>query len=224
MANRPVFTISEHENQFFLETGVDFTFYNGFAAAQKSKSIWSLHESAKALGFEHILEVSTKSDNILGWKLSAFNLMVDLNDGKKIPLECAFQGSKVFKDNIQYKDIYFKSAIEAKKDIRLKNSGEIIGFNFLGKFWENTPKTAFYDWLYIWTLYKNYPEIIKILTNHKSFTDIEFNPKKSLNCQARSCAILVSLVRKNLLHKAMNSKETFMNIIYKKEPYQGSLF
>ena len=31
------------------------------------------------------------------------------------------------------------------------------------------------------------------LLSYRAFTDIEFNPDKSFNCQARSCALLVSL-------------------------------
>ena len=31
------------------------------------------------------------------------------------------------------------------------------------------------------------------LLTYRAFTDIEFNPDKSFNCQARSCALLVSL-------------------------------
>ncbi|WP_415926612.1 DUF6977 family protein [Lebetimonas sp. JS170] len=191
---------------------------------QKSKSRDSLHEVAKKEGYKNILEVSTNSDNELGWKLSAFNLMVDFN-GKKIPLESAFQGSKVFEGNIQYEDIYFKDAIKAKKDERLKDK-KIIKFRFNEIEWDTEPKTSFYDYLYISTIYKNYPTLLKEVIKYKVFTDIAFNPKKSINCQAKSCAILVSLYYLGKLEEAISSKEKFLKIVYdyKKKPEQKSLF
>ena len=150
--------------------------------------------------------------------------MVDFDFDKNISLECAFQGSKVFENNVQYKDLYFVESIAAKKDERLKKSGNIIGFEYEGNFWENEPKTAFYDYLYIKTLYNNYRDIINELIKYDAFSDIEFNPKKSINCQARTCAVLVSLVKLDLLEKAISSKNDFIDIVYKKEHQQLSLF
>lgn len=224
MANRPIFVINNNKKDFFKEVNIDFTFYSGFSVTQKAKSIQSLHENAKKEGYEKILEVSTKSDNKLGWQLSAFNLMVDFDNDKKISLECAFQGSKVFENNIQYKDLYFVESIKAKKDERLRKSGNIIGFEFEGDFWLNEPKTAFYDYLYIKTLYNDYKDIMNELIKYDAFSDIEFNPKKSINCQAKTCAILVSLFKLDLLDKAVSSKNNFIDIVYRKEPVQLSLF
>ena len=224
MANRPVFLTSDNSDELYKEIEIEFKYFNGFSITQKAKSIKSLHHSAKELGVETILEVSTKSDSELGWALSAFNLLVNFDGDKSISLECAFQGSKVFEKNIQYKDIYHKSSIEAKKDKRLKISGNIIGFRFEGQWWDNKPKTAFYDWMYIGTLYKNHRDIVDKLLHYKAFSDIEFNPKKSINCQARSCAILVSLIHLNLIDKALESHENFIDIVYKKKLVQGSLF
>jgi hypothetical protein len=224
MATRPIYLATNNKKELFKKINIDFKYFNGFAVIQKSKSIKSLHESANRQGYDNILEVSTKSNNHLGWQLSAFNLMVDFDFNKKISLECAFQGSKVFEGDIQYSDLYFVESIQAKKDERLKKSGNIIGFNFDGTFWENEPKTAFYDYMYIKTIYDNYRDIIDELLKFDIFTDIEFNPKKSINCQARTCATLVSLVRLGLLEKAISSKENFINIVYQKKPKQMTLF
>lgn len=221
MAIRPIFIATKNKNLVEVKN-IEFKFYTGFAPIQKIKSRDSLHEEAKKLGFNNILEVSTYSDNELGWKLSAFNLMVDFED-KKIPLESAFQGSKVFEGDIQYEDIYFKDAMRAKKDERLKDK-KIIKFRFNGIEWENEPKTAFYDYLYISTIYKNYPDLLKELINYEAFSDIAFNPKKSINCQARSCAILVSLYYLEKLEEAISSKEKFLEIVYPKKVIQKSLF
>lgn len=225
MANRPIFVVNDNKKELFKEVNIEFTFYNGFAVTQKAKSIQSLHDNAKKSGYKNILEVSTKSDNKLGWQLSAFNLMLDFDFDKKISLECAFQGSKVFENNIQYKDLYFVESIQAKKDERLKKSGSIIGFEFEGDFWENEPKTAFYDYLYIKTLYSNYRDVIDELIKYDAFSDIEFNPKKSINCQARTCAILVTLFRFDLLEDALKSKDKFIEIVYQKKMLESkSLF
>ena len=223
MANRPIFLSTNNPKQLFKERNIEFKFYTGFSLSQKSKSIQSLHQSAKQSGVENILEVSTKSNHKIGWDLSAFNLMIDFDNNKQISVECAFQGSKVFEGNIQYKDIYLKQSIEAKKDRRVRASGKIIGFNFRDKFWNNEPKTAFYDWIYINALYKQ-PHITKELLNYTVFSDIEFNPKRSINCQARTCAVFVSLVRLGLIEEALSSKDRFIEIVYYKKPVQRGLF
>jgi len=223
MATRPIF-LSVGKAKLVEEQIIEFKFFNGFSITQKAKSIQSLHDAAKDLGYENILEVSTKSGSEIGWALSAFNLMVDFNGDEKISVECAFQGSKVFEGNVQYEDLYHLESIQAKKDERLRNSGNIIGFSFEGEFWENEPKTAFYDWIYINALYKNYPDLVEKLMEYEVFSDIEFNPKRSINCQARTCAVLVSLVKEDLIDEALRSKENFINIVYEKKAVQKSLF
>lgn len=67
MANRPIFTPTNNIKELFKQVDVDFIFYYGFAVTQKAKSIKSLHDNTTKLGYENILEVSTKSDNKLGW-------------------------------------------------------------------------------------------------------------------------------------------------------------
>ena len=49
---------------------------------------------------------------------------------------------------------------------------------------------------------------------YDAFTDIEFNPKKSINCQAQAAAVYVSLEKQGLLLEALKSKEAFLNIVY----------
>ena len=96
-------------------------------------------------------------------------------------------------------DLLDKKSIEAKKDERLTSSGNLIGFNFYHTSWGLTPPTAFYDWLYINTL-NSHKELHSDLLNYNAFTDIEFNPKKSLNCQAYSVAMFVSIYKRNLIN------------------------
>lgn len=101
---------------------------------------------------------------------------------------------------------------EAKKDERLRSSGRLVSFLFFGTEWELEPRTAFYDWLYINAL-KKQPEITEKLLTYSAFTDIEFNPERSINCQAYSVALYVSLYERNLLEEATSSKENFLRIV-----------
>ena len=134
-------------------------------------------------------------------KLSAFNLQKSVPSlGKCISVECIFQGGKVFTGGGPYTDLYVKSSREAKKDSRLKSSGMLKNFYFEGNTIPLLPKTAFYDWLYINALTEN-EELAQELLEYDSFTDVEFNPDKSLNCQAKAAAVYVALARLGLLEQ-----------------------
>lgn len=213
MAERPVF-IPQTSGDILVKTDmIDFTYHSGFSISQKQKSIISLHESIlEKYSFDNILEVSSKSLDEIGMALSAFNLMITTRNKKvSFSVESAFQSSKVFEGNRQYIDLLGKSSIEAKRDLRLKNSGSIIGFKFYGEDWPTTPLTAFYDWIYINALKKKV-EYHEMILAYKAFTDIEFNPKKSINCQAYSLALFQSLLKRGLLEEATSSQESFLNI------------
>ena len=57
---------------------------------------------------------------------------------------------------------------------------------------------SFYSWLYFIALNQNKKLKTEIL-NYEAFTDIEFNPEKSLNCQAYSAALYSSMVKNKIL-------------------------
>ena len=225
MAIRPVFVVDEGKNSLIKEMNIEFEFHNGMAISQKQKSIRSLHEAAKDVGVENILEVSTKSETELGNRLSAFNLSYFSNQmNKRISLEAAFQGSKVFEKDGPHTDLYTKEPFEIKKDERIDREKRIIGFEFEGIKWQTEPKTAFYDWIYLKAVKSNIEDlnntIYEKILNYTAFTDIEFNPKKSINCQARSCALYVSLFKNELLDIALESEEAFLEIISKDSFYK----
>jgi len=48
---------------------------------------------------------------------------------------------------------------------------------------------------------------------YSGFTDIEFNPKKSINCQAYSVALYVSLEKSGLLKDALTTPEDFLEVV-----------
>ncbi len=230
MANRPIFIPLFKRDHFVAEIYFDFKWNPGFAPVQKKKNVIALHDVAHKRGYVPLLEVSSKSEEMLGQRLSAFSLQIETSVGE-ISIESAFQGSKVFEHGGPYVDLYKKTSREAKKDERIKNSGKLVEFNFMGTKWDIVPKTAFYDWLYIKALYPH-REYLKKLFNYKGFTDIEFNPKKSINCQARTCALLVSLIKLELLDKAISSQSEFIKIVmqdslkkrHSLELRQGDLF
>ena len=234
MAERPIF-IPTTEGPALVRTkkDVEFQWFPGMAASQKQKSIDSLHAAALMLpGISKVLEVSSKSRDELGVALSAFNLIVTTAKYKRrLSVECAFQGSKVFERGGPFVDIFDMTSREAKKDERLSSSGRLTGFRFFGTDWELEPQTAFYDWLYINAL-KKQPNRTEQLLEYSAFTDIEFNPERSINCQAYSVALYMSLHKRNLLDEATSSREAFLRTVSKAvisnarqdETVQGRLF
>lgn len=205
MAQRPLY-IPQLENEFLVKTEmVEFKYHSGFSVVQKQKSIDELHNSIQEkYGFDKILEVSSKSKEDLGVALSAFNLMItDKGTKERYSVECAFQSSKIFENGGAYTDLLKATSKQAKKDERLRNSGKLIGFEFRSTKWQLNPLTAFYDWLYVNTLNQNI-QYHNELMRYQAFTDIEFNPKKSINCQAYSIAMFVALAKRNLLENIRN--------------------
>lgn len=212
MAQRPIFVPLHDGKRYVLERYVDFQWHAGFAKSQKQKSIRALHEMAlREYSVKHPLEISSKSEDPLGVALSSFNLTFTTQRGRRLTVEAAFQGSKVFERGGPYTDIFKKSPIDAKRDERLRSSGALTKFSFFGADWALEPKTAFYDWLYINALLKN-PELVTQLTDRDGFTDIEFNPERSINCQARSAALFCALYHTEKLDFALESRENFLSL------------
>ena len=177
--------------------------------------------------------MSTKSTERLGHELSAFNLTIDINgEPDPVPVEHAYQGSKVFHDKGPFPELFrYPGGREVKRFIRDLGNPPPTGFEFSGEEWGLKPRTAFYDWLYLKGLHRlavdDYDLDAK-LGNFDAFTDIEFNPRRSVNCQARSCALYVALSRQNILGDALGDKRSFVEVLtdngYGVEPDQGQLW
>jgi len=227
MAKRICFISKPNEKPIFKEMEIEFKYHTGFAISQKQKSINAMHEEIKHLDSSlRVLEISTKSSNPIGVSLSAFNLkFLDENSGKEYPLENIFQSSKVFESGGPFRDLLNVSPKDAKRDERLKESGKLLYFSCDNINWELEPKTMFYDWIYIQSLYRN-ESLSKRILDYDAFTDIEFNHEKSINCQARSAAIFVSLSKIGKLEEVINKKEEFKKIYVKKpsDNLQTTLF
>ena len=106
MAKRPAFFV--HQGKIVSET-YSFEWYSGFAVSQKQKSIKSLHNAIiNADANAKPLEISTKSMETIGVKLSAFNLQIN-----NYTLENIFQSAKVFENGGPYLDSLDMSPKEA---------------------------------------------------------------------------------------------------------------
>jgi len=215
MANRPVY-LSINQSPYVIDYNINFTYFSGFSVAQKQRSFLSLHEGfLKSYPNHKMLEISSKSNLVLGVSLSAFNLMITTKN-RTFSVENAFQSSKVFEHGGPFIDLLDVSSKQAKKDERLRNSGRLVAFEYFKTKYPLEPKDYFYNWLYINTLYRN-KELSKQILEFDAFTDIEFNPQKSINCQAKAAAIFVGLAKEKKLERALSSHTSFLEIVYNKE-------
>ena len=188
---RPIF-IPNRNSIGVIEQEIEFNWYMGMSLEVRRRSIRSFHEKAKEQGFNHILEASSKSEQEIGIQLSAFFL----KNIKGYPVENLFQSSKVFVNGGPYRDLLAVTPREAKKDSRLRESGEMVKFTFNQQDFPLEPKSLFYDWLYLNVLFSERNLALREAFFEEyfdAFSDIEFNPQKSFSCQARTLALCVSL-------------------------------
>lgn len=212
MAERPIFVPAPACPELVRSIPLNFEWHSGYAPVQKQKNIKALHAAAAEAGYAPTLEISSKSETKLGRHLSAFHLQIHTEQRGDIPLECAFQGSKVFEHGGPNFDLYSAEPRAAKRDPRIRTSGRVVGFVFDGFDFPTEPQTAFYDWLYATAIFEHRAWLRPRLAHYAAFTDIEFNPRRSVNCQARSCALFVSLLASDLLEKAIESPTAFIEI------------
>ncbi len=214
MAERPIFTPSTSGPSLVWTHKITFQWFPGMAISQAQKSIDSLHVATKQeLGVGDVLEISSKSRDSLGVKLSAFNLMIRTKKyEREFSVECAYQGSKVFERAGPFTDLFAKTSLEAKKDERLTHSGRLTKYRFFGVDWDLEPRTAFYDWLYMNALHKHH-ELASEVLRYRAFSDIVFNPERSINCQAYAAALYVAMHERQLLDEALTGKDRYLEII-----------
>jgi len=213
MARRPVF-VPDSDKPYVSEVSLDFEYFPGSSIQQKQRSVASLHASYVArFPSSRVLEVSSKSERDIGVQLSAFNLMIEYPGRGSCSVECAFQASKVFLHGGPFVDLFNASSRAAKSDRRLRESGKLVGFKYFEHEFPLEPKTYFYDWLYASTLCRH-DKLVEQVMMFDAFTDIEHNPERSINCQARSVAKVVGLARAGLLADALQSPRAFLELGY----------
>lgn len=217
MASRPVY-VSISRPPFYQRVDVEFTFTPGFSPAQKRRNIEAIHQTfLKSHPEKTPLEISSKSLEPLGVNLSAFNLKKYIPSLKiEIPVENVYQGGKKFVYGGPYTDLYHVSAKDAKRDERLQTGGPLKAFTFEGVDYPIAPLNGFYDWIYIQAICEN-KEMGEEIQNFNAFTDIEFNPNKSINCQARAAAMFVGIAKAGLLDQTREYDE-FCKLINGKAP------
>ena len=209
MASRPAFfplldAIGVDDTQAF-----NFLWHPGLAFSQKQKNVRSLHESILARFPGSIpLEISSKSYDDLGVSLSAFNLSIGYN-GTQCTVESIFQASKVFEDCGPFPNLYSHDSREVRRFVKANAKGRLIGFQIDNVRWGLTPTRAFYNWLYLHAIAFNHA-LAERLCHYSCFTDIEFNPKKSLNSQAYAAALYMSFKEAGVLDEALKDKDSFL--------------
>ena len=180
MAVRPAWTVRDGR---VVRREFEFVWNGGFALSQKQKNVRNLHQAIRASCGQDALEVSSKSTEALGRALSAFRLTLG---GRR--LENVFQAAKKYEGGGPYTDLLDAEPREAKRDPRHAASGRLVAFVRDGEVWPTEPKTAFYDHIYALAVREAFGGGAELVP-YAWFTDIEFNPARSVNCQARAAAI-----------------------------------
>lgn len=228
MAKRPVFISTDNPGWRVVPFETEFVWSAGLAKSQKKKNVVALAQAfarRRNVSADEVLEISSCGMLEFGIKLSAFNLLLDVeglcaslenrvaNGVKLITVEAAYQGSKVTVSGGPYIDIYDMSSKDAKRDERIKKP--LKGFK-LGKVdFPMNPQTLFYNFLYCAALNQEHNKgLMEELVKYKYFTDINFNPNKGISNQAHACALFTSLYRARELDKALESVEAFSKIAY----------
>lgn len=174
MAIRPIYISTMDLENPFIKKDVEFTWIKGNTYKQKCLRRDSLKDGiSKNYDINKWLEISTKSDKDIGKKLSALNLKLKTLN-KEFTVEDAYQKAKIIKD------------------------GEITGFKFGSTYFDANPYGMYYDYIYMLALYQN-KDLYEQIKDYRIFTDIEFNPNRSLNTQARAVAIFNTLYNNEYL-------------------------
>lgn len=214
-ATRPVFLPNPKAPCYFYQKEVTFKWE--YDAKHKKidyrKNSINLRKTFQEKYNLNLLEVSSASDCRLGKNLSAFNLTIKTKNKRVYTVEQLFQAGKVFeKAGSQIGLLKVDSKTAKQRTAKIQKSGDkLIGFYLFGKEFPLTPTNLFYDWLYIHALNSN--ELGKYCLEYDGFTDIRFNPGKSVNCQAMACAKYESLVMSRNLDKALNDIVKFKELV-----------
>lgn len=207
MATRPVFFVTTPGESWVRVEEVSFQWFPGMSLAQKRRSIDAMQGAAHALApGDTLLEISTKSADADGRALSGFELRLEAH-GRRMAVESLFQGSKLCRAGKgvsgPHEELYDEDAVLAKRDPRLAKC-QLAGFRLFDEDWplgawppqpgekDALPPSAFYDYLYFRALGQQ-PELAAKACSYAGFTDLEFTPGKSDNCQAYSAALFAAL-------------------------------
>ena len=213
MATRPVFIPQVRSEQAPVrQVSVSFTWHPGLAPARKRLNAAAMHAAIHETlpELHRPLEVSSKSQVPLGVSLSAFNLTVaSPKSGGVVCVESLYQASKVFATGGPYPRLYTRPAREVRQAIKCHAGQALVAFDLHGVRWPLEPRQSFYCWVYCQTLHRN-PRLAAALGSYDCFTDIEFNPSRSVNCQAYAVALYAALARTGRLKQALAAPAAFL--------------
>lgn len=214
MASRPIFIPVTSGSPGVQTRNVQFKWSPGLSLQQQQKNVDALHSAALAQTPQLCkpLEISRKSRTELGIRLSAFNLgtFSDKSQGF-VCVESLYQASKVFPTGGPFPELYSRPPREVREVIRRYESERLVAFDLHGVRWPLVPQQAFYTWVYLHALRQN-PDLANAINAYDSFTDIAFNPQRSINCQAFAVAFFVSLNHFDILRPALASPSTFLEV------------
>ena len=205
MAKRIVF-MKNNTAPFNEELEVEFTWAQGLNTICRQRSIHNLFDKAgRVYPCIRILDTSYVSDQQEGGMLSSFNLPITLASGETVPLECAYQGSKMIDHAGPYKELFHADPMKVKTEACL--NGEVTGFRFEGVDYAAASPHAFYNWLFCRALHQN-QELAEQLEKYDAFCDIMNRPDAE-ECEARAVAVYEGLRISNKLSACLDSYDVF---------------
>lgn len=203
MAERSVF-ITKDVYPFYEEVGVQFYYFKGFALSQKRKNQIGLHMNFGTAYPDKVLEVCVGSLYSLGAALSALNLKKRTQAGITT-VESAFQSSRIYGENDEigpFPELLFYPPKDCKKLVVERSLGlpnRHFKFDGMDFYSPDHFRSLFFDFMYLNALCEEENKTVAerlIAEGYTAFSDLA---TKSLNSQARSCAIFVSLVKNGLI-------------------------
>lgn len=209
MAQKSVY-ITKNKYPYFEEIGVNCTWFGGFAQIQKTKCIISVHENFKAAYPDYpICEISHASPVQMGKDLSAMSLKKYVpSEQSYCCMESVFQSSRIYTNPETgetigpFKEYLHLDGKSCKKKVKeLSNGWHSYTYDFEDILCPapDFHISLFYDWIYISALLEEANEPVRkalLDSGYSAFTDLATS---SLNSQARSCAIFMSLAELGLL-------------------------
>lgn|GEM_PF-97942 len=220
MANRPVFMPLERF-PYYQQISVDFQYTTGFEAEKRQKNIEAIHDRF-GLKFpdKKILEISAFSLQPEGEVLSSMKLLRRLpSREERLSVENIYQAGRFFTEDGPFLDLLDMTPEMAREDERLEKSGSLLGYTFDGDVVPHDPPQFFFNWLYLNALLEpENEEIAGRLMDYDAFSDIEFNPSRSINGQGRAAAMYVSLRRMGLLEKVRDIRSCY-DLLTDGQPY-----
>lgn len=204
--------IPKNEYPYYEEIGVKYKRFQGKSNSAKCKSEISLHLNYNQVYSNKVLEVNPSSISFLGRQLSTTKLLKKTKQGTML-LEYIYQASKVFTMGSgtvgPYIDTLYKHTISFIKNMTYLCKGkEELRFQYEGLVF-NKPRyhrSLFFDYLYLNVILEEDNErTLRRLLNSKytAFSDLDASIDYS---PARSCAILLSLYKLDMLDEVKDYK------------------